>query len=91
MGLLDYFNFTPRDRRVDARDRPLGFSIREFLRSAAIMALVLTVLDVLPALAYPTSPATRLQFIILWSLLMASFNLLVNRALLARRSYSQSR
>ena len=90
MSFLERLNFTPRDRRADARDRPLGFFIREFLRNAAIIALIFAVFDVLPPMAYPTSPATRLQFIILWSSLMAGFNLLVNRALLARRSHPQS-
>jgi hypothetical protein len=65
--------------------------VRAFLNGAASLALVLSVMDaVWPQSIVANGPASRLRFIILWSLTMAALNLWAARHMRQNRAGTNS-
>jgi hypothetical protein len=64
-----------RLRHERAQSRPLLFFFTEAGRNAAVMALVLAVMDVTPLALRPGDAWSRLLFVGVWSLFMAGWHL----------------
>lgn len=75
MTFRDYLVSSKRLRHETARSRPLQFFLTETGRHAAVLALVLVVMDVTPFTFRGDSPWGRLLFIGLWSVVMAGLRL----------------
>lgn len=74
MTFTDYL-VSERLRHERAQSRPLLFFLTETGRNAAVMALVLAVMDVTPLALRPGDARSRLLFIGVWSLFMAGWQL----------------
>ena len=87
--MLKYF-FPVSDLEKEwAGTAPARFLFRLFLKGAATMALVLSVIDAVWARSvFYERPWSRLGFIVLWSLIMASLNLWAARHMHPRQARS---
>lgn len=75
MTFWDYLVSSERLRNETAQSRPLLFFFTETGRHAAVMALVLVVMDVTPLAFQHDSALSRLLFIGVWSAFMAGWRL----------------
>jgi hypothetical protein len=75
----DNFPSVTRDSRGLSRARPFRFFLTDFARNATAIALTLAVIDVISGTFLNSTPLTRLAFIVLWAVLMSTFNLWRNR------------
>ena len=89
--MFRYFFPTSDIEREWAITSPGRFLVRVFLRGAATIALVLSVIDVVwHSSAADDTPVSRLRFIVLWSLTMALLNLWAARHLRQNRAGTNS-
>ncbi len=81
MTFVEYVRQSSRLREEMADRRPSLFLLLEIGRHAAVMALVLAVMEVTPLSLHADAPGRRIWFIGIWSTFMAVWGLWRHRAM----------